>query len=401
MISVQLAEATILAEIQHFGEELVPLSTSLGRVLAEALYADRDFPPFHRVAMDGIAIDYQAIENNIQRFTSVGVQAAGAKVISIAQIDECVEIMTGAALPAHCDTVIRYESLTRDGAHHFLLNTDAITKGQNVHKKGKDKRKGDLLVPENELIGSAIIQIAASIGKTHLLVKKLPKIAVVSTGDELVELDVQPNETQIRRSNVYAVQALLSKFHCPITLFHLNDDFDLLEKELQFYCTKFDVIILSGGISAGKFDYIPEALSKIGVAQKLHKVAQRPGKPFYFGTWKGADSSKQVTIFGLPGNPLSTMLCFRRYVQLWLEKSLCLPTENVEAILEETVTFEPNLQYFIPVQLVNQAATLRAKPLKNNGSGDFAALIAADGFMELPASSTQFLQNEIYKVWLI
>lgn len=399
MISVSQAEQIILSHFQNYGTESLPLSQCNGRVLAESLYADRDFPPFDRVAMDGIAIDFQAIEQDIKIFRSVGVQSAGQKALEIQGISQCVEIMTGAILSGNCDTIIRYEDLIKEG-DNFILAVTNIKKGQNIHTKGKDKRKDELLVADNQIITPAIIQIAASIGKSFLQVKKLPKIAIISTGDELIDIDAIPNEMQIRRSNVYAIQSFLAQFHCPTTLFHLYDDYEIIKNELQFHLSNFDVIILSGGISAGKFDFIPTVLQEIGVQKHFHKVAQRPGKPFYFGTWEKPKSLKTI-IFALPGNPLSTFMCCRRYVILWLEKSLGLAVKPLFATLSESITFLLDLQYFMPVKLSQKQNSIIATPLKNNGSGDFTSLTEADALIELPSSQSIFDTEQLFRVWEI
>lgn len=397
MISVEQAEQIILSHAQDYGMELLPLMQCNGRVLAESLYADRDFPPFNRVAMDGIAIDFQAIEKGIIQFQSIGIQAAGQQVLSIQHSYQCVEIMTGAVLPQNCDTVIRYEDVEKEG-EIFKVLVNTIKQGQNIHKKGKDKLKEEVLVAENQIITPAIMQVAATIGKSFLLVKKLPKVAIISTGDELIDIDAIPNDTQIRRSNVYAIQSFLIKYRCETTLFHLYDDYEMIKNELKYHLNHFDIFILSGGISAGKFDFIPTILEEIGVQKHFHKVAQRPGKPFYFGTFQKTADTKTI-IFALPGNPLSTFMCCRRYVLFWLEHSLGLKSPKLFAKLSDSISFLPSLQYFVPVKLSQKENELIAIPLKNNGSGDFASLVEANALIELPANQSEFSTDEVYRVW--
>ncbi len=395
MISVNEAAQIILSEKRDFGVETLPLLQCVGRVLAENLYADRDFPPYNRVAMDGITIDYQGFIKGLKQFKKIGIQAAGVEPLMIQQQDECIEIMTGAALPPTCDTVIRYEDLTLEN-DVFTLKIEQLKQGQNVHQKGKDKQKNDVLVADNQIISSSIIQIAASIGTTHLKVKKLPKIAVISSGDELLDIDELPNDFQIRRSNSYTLAAALLDFHIKADILHLSDNEDVITKNLSIFIEKYDVLILSGGVSMGKFDHIPNVLQALQVEQLFHKIAQRPGKPFWFGK----STTHETIVFALPGNPVSTFLCFHRYIKPWLAECLAISMPKHSAILSQNITFLPDLQYFIPVKISqNEQAQSWAMPLNNNGSGDFANLVEANAFMELPAEKQLFQAGEIYQIW--
>ena len=158
---------------------------------------------------------------------------------------------------------------------------------------------------------------------------------------------------------------------------------------------QYDVIILSGGVSEGKFDYIPKALDECGVKKLFHKVQQRPGKPFWFGK-----NDKGVLVFALPGNPVSAFMCLHRYLLSWLEKSLGVRKQNLYAVLNEDFTFTPKLQYFLQVKLhVDQKGCLIATPVEGNGSGDFANLAATNAFMELPLERNNFTKGEVFKIW--
>lgn len=304
MFTVQEVEKIILENTQNYGSETLHFSAVQGRVLAENIYADRDFPPFNRVTMDGICIDYQALARGIRIFSNKATQAAGATPINIENDTECIEIMTGAALPMSCDTVIRYEDLEIKGDEITIL-IENVKQGQNVHRKGEDKQKNDILVAENQVITPAIIQIAVSVGKSFLQVKKMPRVVVISSGDELVETDEIPNLYQIRRSNDYTLQAALKKNNLEADVFHIADNQFFINKKINECLQKYDVLILTGGISAGKFDYLPEALERLGVKKLFHKVAQKPGKPFWFGK-----TENNVLVFAFPGNPVSMFMCF-------------------------------------------------------------------------------------------
>lgn len=394
MIKVEEADAIIQAQARNYGVEVVPLEQALGRVLAIDLKADRDLPPFNRVAMDGIAIKYEAFKQGTRTFHINATQAGGDRPIEIYTLDACIEIMTGAALPTTVDTVIRYEDLEIENGTATILTND-IKRGQNIHQQGKDKQAGDVVAPANKLIDAALIGVAASVGATELRVKTLPKVVVISTGDELVAIQDTPLPYQIRKSNTYTIQAALQKYKIEAELLHIPDDRQSINQELQKCLQKYDVIILSGGISMGKFDYVPEVLEELDVKKLFHKVQQRPGKPFWFG--KHANG---VLVFALPGNPASTFMCLHRYFVPWLQKSIGLPEAKVYAALSIDFSFEAPLQYFLQVSLsINATGQLIATPLAGNGSGDFANLVEADAFLELPAEKSNFKQGEVYKVW--
>jgi len=395
MITVEEAEKIILSQVKDFGTESIPFETSSGRVLAENLVADRDLPPFNRATLDGIAINYVSFEKGIRSFHINATQAAGDIPVNIINPDECIEIMTGAALPATTDTVIGYEDLhIQNGI--ALITTVTINKGQGIHTKGKDKKKNEIVATAYRLITPVLINMAASIGKTKLLVKKLPKVIVISSGDELVEADETPSAFQIRRSNSYMVKAALMQHNLHADTLHIPDDLEITKQKISDCLQSYDVIILSGGIAMGQFDYIPQALQELSVNKLFHKVQQRPGKPFWFGT-----HSNGMLVFALPGNPVSTFMCLYRYVLPWLKASLGLHfRENSYAILNEDFSFTPLLQYFLQVKLnVNKNGSLLATPVAGNSSGDFANLLDTDAFMELPLEQNNFTKGEVFKIW--
>ena len=259
MTTVEEAEKIILAQLKDYGTEAVPFELSLGRVLAEDIKADRDLPPFNRVTMDGIAIAYKAIEQGITTFKIKATQAAGDEPITINTAEECIEIMTGAALSPTIDTAIRYEDLEIINGQAKLI-VPGIKNGQNIHLKGKDKTKGDIVAAKDQLVTPAIISLAASVGKAQLLVKKLPKVMIISSGDELVDVADIPADYQIRRSNNYTIKAVLTQHNLNADMLHIPDDAEVTRKQIQNCLQNYDVILLSGGISMGKFDYIPQAL---------------------------------------------------------------------------------------------------------------------------------------------
>ncbi len=396
MITVEEAEKLILANAGDFGAEIIPFERSLGRVLAENIKADRDLPPFNRVSMDGIAISYQAIESGIATFLIKATQAAGDIPVDINTPYECIEIMTGAALPASADTVIRYEDLEiKDGKATLLVSN--MKKGQNLHFKGADKKQGATILTSGQLITPAVISLAASVGEAELRVKRNPKVVILSSGDELVEVAATPSPYQIRRSNSYMVKAVLTQQGLDADILHIPDDPEIIKERIGQCLQTYDVLLLSGGISMGKFDHIPQALKVLEVGQVFHKVEQRPGKPFWFGK-----HSNGVVVFAFPGNPVATFMCVQRYFIPWLNASQgIMPKQKVYAVLNTDFTFQPQLQYFLQVKLsFNLQGQLLAIPVEGNGSGDFANLADTDAFMELPLTKNEFKKGEVYRVWI-
>jgi len=395
MTTVQQAEQIVLKQIEDYGIESVPFELALGRVLAEDLKADRDLPPFNRVTMDGIAIAYKAIESGNGTFKIMATQAAGDEPLDIDEPGHCVEIMTGAALADSLDTVIRYEDLEiRNGM--AALTVDGVKHGQNIHFKGKDKLKDDVVAATGQKVTPAIISLAASVGKSRLLVKKTPRVVIISSGDELVDVADTPTTYQIRRSNNYTIKAVLTNHGVTADMQHIPDDPLITRQQIQHCLQNYDVLLLSGGISMGKFDYIPQALEDLQVTKLFHKVQQRPGKPFWFGRHNDG-----ALVFAFPGNPVATFMCLHRYFLLWLNATLGLPQKApVYAVLGRDFIFQPPLQYFLQVKLnSNENGTLMATPIEGNGSGDFANLADTDAFMELPLERNEFKQGEVFKIW--
>ena len=394
MITVEEAEKKINEQAKDYGAEIVPLEISLGRVLAENLKADRDLPPFNRVTMDGIAINYDSMIKGVSAFKIKETQAAGDIPIELEHDNECVEIMTGAVLPKSANTIIPYEDLEiRAGL--AALNRDDIKKGQNIHYQGKDKKAGEIVATTGTIITPALIALAASIGESELRVKKLPKVVIISSGNELVEVEQTPSPFQIRRSNDYMVKGILQQNLIDADMLHIPDSKQIIDDKLKHCVDNYDVILLSGGVSMGKFDYIPDALESLKVERLFHKVQQRPGKPFWFGKHQSG-----ALVFAFPGNPVATFLCVYRYFFPWLNKCIGKHETVGKAILNKAVTFNFPLKYFMQVKLSwDTDCRLIANPIEGNGSGDFANLTDTDAFIELPSEKNKFEIGKSYKVW--
>ncbi len=394
MITVEQATDIILNNLGNLGIEQVPISAAIGRVLQEDLHTDRDLPPFDRVTMDGIAIQYTAFEKGQRQFKIESVGAAGAPQTTLKNPENCIEIMTGAMVPIGADTVIRYEDLEIENGV-ASIQIEEIKHRQNIHFQGIDRKKGSLAASAGIKISPAEIGVAASIGKAHLLVSKSPKIQIISTGDELIEVDQTPLPHQIRTSNVYTIQTTLQSRGYTTDRLHLLDNKEQLRDKLSRSIQDYDVLILSGGVSKGKFDFIPEILEELRVEKLFHRVRQRPGKPFWFGR------TTDTFVFALPGNPVSSFMCLNRYFRLWLRHSLGLKAEPMMRIpLAAALDFKPDLTYFKQVKLQYlPEGGISALPIADNGSGDFPSLVHADGFIELERGKDRYEAGEVYDFW--
>ncbi len=396
MISVREALNTILNNTIPLSAEIIPLEASLGRVLQEEIAADRDFPPFDRVTMDGIAIGHEFFKKGQRAFTVEGRHMAGSPTVSLKSLNNCLEVMTGATIPTGTDTVIRYEDVRIDN-DIATIQIEEVNPLQNVHRQGTDRKASDLLIKPGTLITASEIGVMATVGKSEVRVTALPKIAIISTGDELVNVDQQPAPHQIRKSNVYTIQSALNTYCCQAELFHIADNKEATVNEIGVISETFDVLILSGGVSKGKADYVPDALEELGFKKLLHRIKQRPGKPFWFGS--KPESNKVV--FAFPGNPVSTFLCYQKYFKPWMRKSLGLPSQKaISARLSEDFYFKPELTYFLQIETSSDPSTaqLLAKPIEGHGSGDLANLLFTDAFLELPDDRSEFKAGEIFPV---
>ncbi|MEJ1221915.1 molybdopterin molybdotransferase MoeA [Sediminicola sp. 1XM1-17] len=389
MITFQEAYNKVLAHKQDYGTEEVPLQRAIGRVLAENIKADRDFPPFDRVTKDGIALNYQAIEHGIHKLKIEAIVAAGSNKSVLGHEHHCVEIMTGAVMPENADTVVMYEHLTIENGYAILHKRPV--KGQDIHLQGSDEKKGSVVLQQDRLIEAGEIGVLAAVGKVTVLVKKLPTIAIISTGNELVDVHVSPLPHQIRKSNIHSLFASLIEAHITPTQLHLDDEREVIKKEVEAALLEHDVLLLSGGVSKGKFDYIPEVLEELGVEKIFHRVLQRPGKPFWFGFQKKTGT----IIFSFPGNPASTFANYHVYFKDWLNRSLSLPNSKFDVLLDEPITVGGNLSLFLRVKVIMEHGQLIARLITENGSGDLTSLAQCDGFIRLDPKDVPYKLGEI------
>lgn len=383
-----MAQQAIDAHLSPLPAESRPLEQCVGQTLRQDVYAERDNPPFDRVCMDGIAVNSDALGRGRLRFSIEATQAAGSPALTLSSSENVLEVMTGAMLPHGTDCVIPLEEYDlREG----IVSLKAPVRGdpyRNVQRRGSDSQPGVPMLKAGSRLGSPEIAVAASAGLASVSVSRQPKFVVVSTGDELVEPGQPIAEHQVRRSNAYAVVAALREHGFEeVGNDHILDNEEMLHDRLARHLAERDVLILSGGVSKGKFDFVPKVLKDLGVQEVFYQVAQRPGRPMWFGI--GAEGQ---SVFGLPGNPVSTLICLIRYVVPAMASAMGAPRSPPEPIaLASPVQLGRSMSSFVPVLVrYDDLGRPSAIPRPPNGSGDFLALAGTDGFVELPPRSDAF-----------
>jgi molybdopterin molybdotransferase len=397
LITPRLAEEAINSRLTCLPIESLPLTQCVGGTLRENVYAERDQPPFDRVTMDGIAVDSEALRRGLRRFRIRGSQPAGAPALKLAGNEYAIEVMTGAILPIASDCVIPLEQYSVEDGIASLRSTVVSAPYHNVHRRGSDSRQGALLLKSGTLLRAPEIAVAASAGMARVRVSSQPAIMIVSTGDELIEPGDPIADYQVRRSNAYAVAATLRRRgFARVGDDHVPDDEQLLRERLALHLTTHEVLILSGGVSMGKFDLVPKALCQLGVTEVFHNIAQRPGKPMWFGIGPQGQS-----VFGLPGNPVSTLVCLIRYVIPAIAEAMGTCRVLPERLaLQAPVTFQPPLTYFLPVAVEHDDwGRPWANPRPTNGSGDFLSLAGTDGFVELPPGPNTYAKGFVTSMY--
>ena len=387
-ITTQMAQEAIDSRVTPLPAESRPLEECIGQILRQDIYAERDNPPFDRVCMDGIAVASAALGRGLRRFTIEATQAAGVPAVSLSSGENAVEVMTGAMLPNGTDCIIPMEEY--DLADN-VVSLKADVRGEpyrNVQRRGEDSQRGVPMLRAGTLLGAPEIAVVASAGLANVQVARQPRLMVVSTGDELIEPGRPIAEHQVRRSNAYAIVAALRRRGFEnVNNDHILDDEGMLQDRLGQHLLDRDVLILSGGVSKGKFDLVPKALKSLGVEEVFYQVAQRPGMPMWFGMGPTGQA-----VFGLPGNPVATLVCLVRYVVPAMIAAMGSMRVSVETIaLAAPVKFNRTMAYFLPVRVqYDGRGHAIAVPRPPNGPGDFLALTDADGFVELPP------QTEVY-----
>ena len=391
MIDVADADALLRGMVRPFPVEHVSLWEAEGRILREPIKADVAYPHFDRVCMDGFAFRYDVYESGQRAFDVAGYAPAGKEPQPLENPKACIEVMTGAALPSGCDCVVPVEHVIRNGDRIEIKPDVDIRKKQHIHDRGRDYQAGDILLEEGARLTGPHLAVAAAAGYSRLPVSKRPRFMLVLTGDELVPVESKPQGAQIRMTHPYALQGLLRPW-ADFGWIHARDDADSLRSAISKALSESDGVLITGGVSAGRHDLVPEALAALGVNRIFHKVRQRPGKPFWLG-----ESKDGKAVFAFPGNPVAATMCARRYLLPWLWRC----SEMTEPIslrlpLSEQMNGLENLTLFSAVKRRMRAdGGWEVHPCQVQGSGDFSGLSNSDGFVEIPAGKMSAEAGEL------
>jgi molybdopterin molybdotransferase len=358
--------------------EQVRVGDALGFVLAQEVKTDREYPPFNRATRDGYAVFAADVKTGVT-LKCTGEIKAGDRVTKELWAETCVQIMTGAAVPSGADAVVMIEHTKRDG-DEVRFERDAVT-GQNIVPRGSEARAGQTLLTPGMRLGYAELASAAQVGAGELKCASKPRVAILSTGDEIVPVDSIPGRFQIRNSNSVSLAAQVRLAGGkPILLGNAMDREDDLSSKIRRGLQE-DLLVLSGGVSMGKYDLVEKVLRGMETEFYFDSVAIRPGKPAVFG------KCGEKFVFGLPGNPVSTMVTFELFVAPAVDllsgaEARELPL--VEARLGEELNEKPGVTHFLPARMEGQGAGREVKALKWQGSGDVAALGKANCFVVVP-----------------
>jgi molybdopterin molybdotransferase len=398
MLSYEQARQKVIEQV---GKKRGPRATlgvsvwdALGFVLAQEVKADRPYPPFNRSTRDGYAV--RAAEATTgAKLRCVGEIKAGDTVTQTMAPGTCMQIMTGAAVPTGADAVVMIEHTRLEGAA-VQFERDTRT-GQNIVPRGSEAAAGQTILTPGIRLGYSELALAAQVGAVELQCAKKPRVAILSTGDEVVPVDQSPGPFEIRNSNSVSLAAQVRLAGAePVLLGNAADQVEDLRAKIE-RGLKEDVLVLSGGVSMGKYDLVETVLKELGAEFYFDAVAIRPGKPAVFGRCDG------TFVFGLPGNPVSTMVTFELFVVPALDllsgaEARALPL--VEARLGEALNEKPALAHFLParVEWVGTMPVVKALPWQ--GSGDVAALAKANCFLVVAADKGTIKVGEIVSVWL-
>ena len=382
--------------------ELTNLLDAVGLILAEDLRADRDFPPFPRATRDGYAVraaDVQSVPSQLRNVGSIKAGASTADSSVPVSNGQCVEIMTGAPVPDGADAVVMVEYTHLSGES---VTVDRSVKcGENVVPAGAEARRGDVMVPRGTRVHHAAVAVAAAVGRPELAVHRRPCVAVLATGDELVDINLPPGPNEIRNSNSYSLAAQVNEAGGEAMMLPVaRDEADglalLLGKGLNT-----DLLLLTGGVSAGKYDLVEEVLASLGAEFFFTGVAIQPGKPVVFGQVK--IDGKTTPFFGLPGNPVSTMVTFQLFVRPVLDAlggSAPEPLPFAQARLKESFTTKTGLTRFLPAHLGGTHENPEVELLRWQGSGDLMAASKANCYIVVPPDREKFAAGEAIAVLL-
>lgn len=397
-ISFEQARACVLREVRAcVAAEEAWLADAAGCVLAEDVAADRDYPPFDRSARDGFAVravDLSLDKNPPRTLRVTGEIRAGEAPLDALGEGQAIEIMTGAPLPQGADAIVMVEHTQRDGDR--VIIDRAVKAGDNFTPRGTEAKRGAIVLQRGRRLEYRESALLAMVGLARVSVFARPRVAIVATGDEIVEIDRQPADFQIRNSNAWSLAAQVRRAGAvPKVLPIAADVYELTRMLIESGLRDADLLLLSGGVSAGKYDIVEKVLADLGATFFFDRVAIQPGQPVVFGTVGGK------FFFGLPGNPVSTMVTFELFARAAIDRlSGCdaAPLPLMRARIARDFRHKPGLTRFLPAMLSEDGATVA--PVEWHGSGDVPAAARANSFLVAEADRESWKEGEDIRVLL-
>ncbi len=394
----------VLENTKVLGDEKVFLTEALGRVLAEDIIADRDNPPFDNSGMDGFAVKYEDIKGATEEQPAVlelaGEIKAGGKTLKVEK-GKAVAIYTGAVIPEGADTVVQKELTKVEDNKVFIFQE--LPKGANIRKQGDDYRKGEVLIPKGKLVRAAEVGIMSSVNKATVYVKQKPRVGILTTGDEILDIgEPITSPSQIRTSNTYSLYAqILETGAEPIVLGFAKDNPEDLKEKLN-NAKNCDVLLTTGGVSVGEYDLVKDFVSEIlGVEPVFWKIAQKPGKPVVFGVW---GENREKLFFGIPGNPVASMVVFETLVKPALKKMM-----GYERVYNPVISAKLIGGYkrkkgdrleFVRVSVEKTDNCFAAKTTGKQGSNILTSMLKANGLAIVEQGITEIKDGEEVEVIL-
>jgi molybdopterin molybdotransferase len=398
-LTMVLAQAASLAAP---ATELVSLLASQDRVLAKAVHADRDQPPFDRSTRDGFAVraaDFGSGPVKIAGQIRAGEQWQGHAL----EPGAAIGIMTGAPIPEGADAVVMVEHVERTDAAIRRVGERTIRSGENIVRRGSEAKAGQVVLPVGTLVEGAEIALAAACGSSALTVFRRPKVAIVATGDELVEIDAVPEPQQIRNSNSYGLASLVARAGGEAVRLPIAPDRRAELEEIIRSARRCELMLLSGGVSMGEYDLVEEVLETLGAEFFFTGVKMQPGKPVVFGRLPAAGGFLAQFFFGLPGNPVSTQVTFHCFVEPLLRAMTGAAVQGprfAQATLAEDATGKPGLMQVLPARLTAGRVRPEVRLVSWQGSGDLAANARANCYAVLPPEKERFAAGDVITILL-
>jgi molybdopterin molybdotransferase len=400
MALLQVAEAQqlVLQHSHRLADELMPLSPSvLGRVLAEHIASDIDSPPFDKSMVDGYAVRSEDFRN-LRELIVVAEILAGAVSQRTIQSGEAASIMTGAAIPQGADAVVMHEVTTFNDQSKRVQIPGPVKSRQNIMAQASEMKQSETVLAVGSLLRPQELGLLATVGKTAIAVYRKPRVAILSTGDEIVEPGHPLGKGQIRNSNAGMLMALVTQAKAEPSYLGIAQDTIESLRSLIATGLKADVLLITGGVSAGKVDLVPDVLAEAGVRPIFHKVALKPGKPLYFGTLGN------TLVFGLPGNPVSGLVGFELFVRPALRKLLGRSepyiSPTIKAQCGSDFGYKSDRPTYYPAKVNLTAHGWEAQPVGWKGSGDLRSICASDGFAVLPSGEVRYSAGDLMDVLL-